>query len=330
MTATITDLGDIHLGRKFTTGVPLHRMGDREEAVWKQFTASLMNCTTDWHIQTGDLFESFAMPEALVLATKDAYRQAAKKNPNTLYVVYRGNHDASRDTSRKSSFDVFAELMLEDIPNLHIFLEVDILRHKHLHIGIIPWHPFKSAETLALELKELHASSKDPNPLHAVYGHWDTGSFGGSTFNVIPTHILKDITKVVKTGHVHSPDTFKRDGVDVVVVGSMSPYAHGEDVTHTIYQTVKFSDLDPTKDYTNVNLRVLIESGQVVQDIPGVYSLITKVVKPGVMENDEEGMQVEFEEFDMKALFKDCLKNNNVGNEIADLIYSKFEELKNV
>ncbi len=326
---TITDLGDVHLGRKFTTGVPLHRMGDREAMVWEQFVSSLMNCTTTFHIQTGDLFEAFAMPEALVLDTARAYEEAARQNPDTMYVVYRGNHDASRDTTKKSSFDVFAELVF-GIENLWVFRHVNILRYQGATIGVIPWDPFKSAEELALELKALHAV--DPNPLDMVYGHWDTQSFGNSTFNLIPTHILKDITKVVKTGHIHKPTTFKADGVDVIVVGSMQPYAHGEDPHDQLYQTIKYDQLASIlpSDLEDVNVRVLVESGQVVPDIPGVYSLITKVVKPGAMENDEESMQVEFEEFDMKALFQDCLKNNKVGTEIAAIITEKFEELKNV
>lgn len=330
---TITDLGDTHLGRKFTTGVPLERRGDREKMVWNEFVTSLMECDTDWHIQTGDLFDGFAMPEALVLDVALMYRQAAYTNPDTFYVVYRGNHDASRDTNKASSFDVLAEL-LKDLQNVKVLKEVTILAHGADTIGFIPWHPFKSAQELAVELIELRKKiyGVASKPLTMVYGHWDVQSFGGSTFNLVPTDILNAVTTLVKTGHIHKPDTFTKDGVKVVVVGSMQPYAHGEDPADIWYKTVTLDHLPlvPEGYFHDVNVRVLIKPGEFVPEIPRVLSLITKVVKPGYEEGDDESLEVEFEEFDMGALFRQCLKNNNVGAEVSNLILAEFEELKNV
>ena len=38
---TVNTIGDPHLGRSFKTGVPLHRLGDREAMVWKEFERQL-------------------------------------------------------------------------------------------------------------------------------------------------------------------------------------------------------------------------------------------------------------------------------------------------
>ncbi|WP_204307606.1 hypothetical protein, partial [Enterobacter hormaechei] len=52
-----------------------------------------------------------------------------------------------------------------------------------------------------------------------AYGHWDVDPRSPS-HNLIPTKELAalGITKAY-TGHVHLPSTFKRDGVEVEVVG---------------------------------------------------------------------------------------------------------------
>lgn len=40
--AKVKSLGDVHLGRRFTQGVPLHRRGEREALVLAQFAAELL------------------------------------------------------------------------------------------------------------------------------------------------------------------------------------------------------------------------------------------------------------------------------------------------
>ena len=52
-----TLLGDPHLGRTFVHGVPLHRRGEREVMMWRNFAQSLSNVTTPLHICLGDLFD---------------------------------------------------------------------------------------------------------------------------------------------------------------------------------------------------------------------------------------------------------------------------------
>ena len=323
----LTVLGDTHLGKRFITGVPLHRRGDREAMVWEQFQDSLINCATALHVQTGDLFDQFAVPEALLLAVANTYREAAAKNDNTIYVLYRGNHDASRDTDKASSFDVLHDL-LEDVQNVHVLREVSsFVAHGKVY-GFIPWHPFKSAEELAVELVAYG------HQYVAVFGHFEVDSFGGHDFNLVPTKTLSAVTKLIYTGHIHTPTEFERDGVRVVVVGSMQPYSHGEDPENHWYETVAFDDL--TKALSNgvgwvdLNLRVIIRPGEVVPEID-CLSLITKPYTEKLMDDDEpDNMEVNFAEFNMHTLFVGCLNHSGVRLPIAEKILAKYEELKNV
>lgn len=317
----LTTLGDTHLGKVFRTGVPLHRKGDREEMVWAQFEASLMNVTTKYHVMMGDLFDAFAVPEAVVLRAADIYRRAAAKNPGTYYIILRGNHDASRDVTKASSFDVFSELMCSLDNNVFPMKDVGIVGP----YGFIPWHPFKSSTELAHDLLAYSELGTFP----AVFGHWDTVSYGGNDDNLVPTNVLNKITKLIYTGHIHLPSVFERDGVTVNVVGSMQPYSHSEDGKDLLYVTVPAGQ-EVGKDFTNKNLRLLVNPDEPYS--PGdidCLSLITKRVSSVEEEGEEPDIEVSYEAFDMRTLFTSCLSEANVGSAVADQIMQKYEELKN-
>src|SRR5687768_12185768 len=105
--------------------------------VWKSFEESLSSCKTTYHVQVGDLFDQMHVPETVILRAANQYKYWARVKPSTKFVIIRGNHDASRDSSRKSSFDVFAEL-LAGVPNIKVMSEtVEILGS----YGFMPWHP---------------------------------------------------------------------------------------------------------------------------------------------------------------------------------------------
>lgn len=328
MNQIIKDIGDVHLGRRFTNGVPLHRRGDRERMVREDFRERLMNVDgATIVVQTGDLFDSFTVPEEVVLDTARIVSEAAQRNPNTIYVFYRGNHDASRDTSKASSFDVFAEL-LKHVPNVNVFRNVSILTRGDTKIGFIPWHPFDSADILATRLIQEWPDVK----FDAVYGHWDIETYGGdNTFNIIPTKILSNVTKAVKTGHIHKPRKFERDGVSVDVVGSMQPYAHGEDPGTTYYKTTRFEDFaaygETEKAWCrNLNLRVLVKPGQEAEPIDCLSFITKKVDERG---DEEADIEVAMASFDMDRLFHEALQESTVGQSVADQVVAKFKELRN-
>ena len=237
-----TLLGDVHLGRRFRTGVPLHRLGERERTVWDDFKRSLRTVTTPCHICMGDLFDRFVVPPEVVLEAAAAYRAAP---PGTEFFVLRGNHDVSRDTTRASSFDLFREL----VPHVHVVDDI-LVRGP---IGFVPFCPFTSAEDQVRQL---------PDGLELVFMHHDFVDFGGQ--HVIPTRLLaeKGILRVIN-GHDHIARTERRHGVDVIMTGSMQPYSHAEDPDERLYVT---RTLDQLEDVRDKNVRLILAEGEVPPD----------------------------------------------------------------
>lgn len=320
-------IGDVHLARKFTNGVPLHRRGIRENMVREEFKRRLNSCTAPNLVQTGDLFDGFVVDEAELLWTFRTIRDAALAAPSRNFIFYAGNHDLSKDSAKASSFQVLQEL-LAFVPNVHMLTEVSILYFdKDTPVGVIPWHPLKSAAELAGELVAITQGGW----LSTVFGHWDIESYGQGDhgFNMIPTLQLSSITKRIETGHIHKPRTFQRDGVEVVVVGSMQPYAHGEETNTDLYVTLPFSDYMAMEDHYGLvqkNVRVVVEDGQSPEPCEAM-SFITKKAK--AKDEEENDMEVAVADFDMTALFDGCLKDRKVGADTAASIAAKFLELRN-
>src|SRR5277367_6305370 len=108
---TFTVLGDGHLGKQFIHNVPLHRRGDHERIVWAKFEESLDPQGAEVHTNLGDLFDRPVVPYAIVWRAAQLYIDTARRYPQTIFVVLRGNHDASRDLEAISAFDIFAGLV---------------------------------------------------------------------------------------------------------------------------------------------------------------------------------------------------------------------------
>lgn len=328
-------IGDAHLGRKFIEYVPLHRRGHREAMVMADFKGRLALCTSPLLVQTGDLFDGFSVDDAVVLETALAVREEAKKNPSRIYVFYRGNHDASKDANKASSFDVFAEI-LHGSPNVHVVKTPWVLRIGDQAWGFLPWSPFKSAAELAEELvltSEPLRAEVPEGKFDIVFGHWDTESFGGSDFNLIPTKILAPVANGIVTGHIHLPGTFTRDGIQVAVAGSMQPYSHSEDPNGTYYKTTTFEDYQaygPTEKAwcRNLNLRILVREGENPEPCD-CLSFRTKLVKDAAQDDEAPDLDVKIEDFSMDNLFQDVLRVRGVGASVQEQIAAKWEELKN-
>lgn len=301
-------LGDPHLGRKFRTGVPLHRIGDREKLVWKEFENSLMTPgDADHHICMGDLFDKFVVAPEVVLRAAATYRRAAEENWKVKYWVIRGNHDSQRDSSKASSFDIFTQLV-KDMENV-IVVNTEMV-YEAENVAFIPYDPFTP---VVEQIKEL------PDDLETVFMHHDYVDFGGD--HVIPTELLaeKGITHVVN-GHDHVQRTETRHGVTVEITGSMQPYTHAEDPRGLWYQTHPLDELDLLDEafLAGLNLRVLLKEGEALPTEVDCLSMIGKRVT-------EEGEELEvdttdFDAFDIKTALSDA-----VHPDVRDTIMEKFD-----
>lgn len=292
-------LGDTHLGREFVRNVPLHRRGDREKMVWAQFEKELNPEGCEVHIHMGDLFDKPVVDNSVIRRAARLYKKAARDFPNTLFCILAGNHDLSRDLEATSSFELFLDIV-SGVKNL------DVVTGKPLHLPnissvLLPWHPTVTAAEMSQWID---------GDLTIAFGHWDV-DLRSDPFNLVPTLQFSEMgVKRALTGHIHLPTSFKRDGVDVTVVGSMQPYAHGEDADGSIYVTHTLDEIEANdpKFYRNRCLRVRLQDGEVWdRDIDCLQLQFEKV-----SEKVEEQIDVSLGDFDLHGIFEDRVKKANL------------------
>jgi len=295
----VTVLGDPHLGRRFKTGVPLHRIGEREKFQWQDFETSLSSVNSPFHINMGDLFDKRIVSPEIVLGAAQAYGQAAENNPHTTFVVIMGNHDVSRDVDQASSFDLF-EALVSGYRNIVVVKGTPRVLGNY---GFVPYSPFRPTTELVRDL---------PDGLTAVFGHWDIQDWGGD--NVIPTKLLKKKKiPLAISGHDHLAREEKRDGVQIIVTGSMQPYTHAEDPESEWYITVTLEELETT-DALCKNVRVLLREGEVLPDDLDCLSLTAKRIT-----EENEAVEVDtsdFENLDLSQLLANALGNLSCTEEL--------------
>ncbi len=291
-------LGDPHLGRLFRQGVPLHRRGEREELVFQHFEWALRDVSSLYHVCMGDLFHRPDMPAGVILRAASAYREAAVRCPHTRFVVLAGNHDLSRDTSHVSAFHLF-EALLAPLPNVRVVHEDAIQIGGYL---FVPWSPTRTSREMVAPWLE--------TPLDAVFGHWDVVN-PMSDANMVPTLPL---AKMILTGHDH----LRRDvGEKVRVVGSMQPYAHGEDWTGAMYQTVLLDEIPA--DPRMMCLRIVGDA------IPADLDALQITLQPP---RAEEGSapEITLEGFDMRSTWMEAFAEFGVSAKLRDELFDRFSQ----
>jgi DNA repair exonuclease SbcCD nuclease subunit len=296
-------LGDPHLGRSFVHGVPLHRRGDREATVWADFNRSLMNTSADLHICMGDLFDKAYVSYDIIVSAALAYQAAAAAHPKTTFVILRGNHDIKRDLEAISAFDLFNFLMAHT-PNVRVLTEGFT---QIGDCGFYPWHPTTPAGEFV-------------QPSKYAFGHWDTQSFGGDDHNLVPLKELMEAgVEHVYTGHVHK----KEAGDYLTVVGSMQPYAHGEESDDKLYVTKSLAEVqkDPEA-FKNKCLRVVLEPGELFDiDVDCLQLTVKRKDGPDAIEEE-----VVLGDFDIKSLFAKAFEEAGVPEAVQELIIERFDE----
>lgn len=302
---------DPHLGRKFVNDVPLHRRGEREEMVWKDFESRLagkLAPNVDYHVCVGDLFDKPVVQASDVLRAAEAYLAAARRNPHVSYVVIAGNHDLNRDLS-PSSFDLFRQIVEGRERN------ITIVRDEACYVGTVlfcPWSPTKTAAEIV--------SSRQGRMVSCAVGHWD---MVGDVPNLIPVEQLVSITSRVFTGHDHKRRVEKRGHLTINVVGSMQPYAHGEDEGE-MYVTCTLDTLP--EDHRMKCLRIMLKPGEVPPD--NIDALQVRFQR--VDEVIDEALPVLTDHnFNVEALLAQALARRNVHAEVAAKLQEAFRGLRN-
>lgn len=305
-------LGDPHIGKKFVHGVLLERRGEREGMQYHD----LLQAVTDpegakFHICVGDIFDKMVVSPEEVIKVAAAYKYAAWSNPKTNFVIIRGNHDASRDMTKRSSFDVLKEI-LESYSNIYIFSEANTLGN----IAFCPWSPFKTAT-------EVLESLPSPGPYDAVIGHWDMDDFGDENPNLIPVPALKKVTNLAYTGHVHVSYTATYGDLTVHVTGSMQPYTHAEDPEGNLYVTLTPDEAAERDDLTNKCVR--IKAGP-DEDVPEINCLQLTVKRTRGEAEEPEDLSIDEQKFDFDALFRQVMSEHGVPDDLVQEVRGMYEE----
>lgn len=323
---TVNVIGDPHVGRTFRTGVPLHRLGDREAMVWEEFEQQL-SVEADLTVIMGDLFDKFVVPPEVVLQANDLLQDAAGNGREI--VILRGNHDASRDSNKKSSFDLLRELTWK-VDGILVAERAGYHRTGSTVFLFCGWSPDVSAHDDVSSLPE----NKWGEPVAAAFGHWDITQHGEDTHNLIPLDALADlgVTKVF-TGHIHKAEAFTRNGMEVHVVGSMQPYAHGEEPEGSaLYMTMTPAEADICLDsnsdaFCSTNVRILLIDGEEYTREFNCLSRTFKRTLSGVAKVDEEGNPVAaYDTFDVRTMISTTLTEHKVSEALQARISTTLME----
>ena len=273
----------------------------------------------DFKVIMGDLFDEYNVPPEVVLRCADLL----EKGCTPIYILC-GNHDASKELEKKSSFDLLKRLLARN-KQVHFVDGTEPLVYGEF--AFIGWHPFISAAEMASKLPE--------KGLTTVFGHWDVIQHGKNDHNMIPLDILKSkgITQIY-TGHYHKASYEKmRDGTELYVVGSMQPYAHGEQAEDDpLYMTLSIEDVNSRlkQDETcfkNSNVRILLKDGEQYADHFDCLSMLFKRQTTGVVADADDVLpEVGFDEFNFDHIALHCFNKNNVDEDMRTQILTSIEE----
>lgn len=304
-------LGDPHLGRRFVNDVPLHRRGQREQMVMRDFEQRLVRDQPMLHVCMGDLFDKPVVDPAVVLAAARIYLRAASESKNTTFVVIAGNHDLGRDVKATTSFDLFAAIVDDAV--VVVRDQPMVLNFDGLRVGFCPWSATMTAEEMARKLSL---------PLDCAFGHWDVIAPGEDRSNLAPVDVLREMVSVAVTGHDHRCRVEKRGDFDLMVTGSMQPYAHGEDPGSRFYMTMSLDEfraqnLGLLRDKC---LRIVLQDGE---DAPtDIDALQVKFIRP---KDQEAQIAVGFDGgLNMQKLFADTFSEFQVPPDLADRIMERY------
>lgn len=328
-------LGDPHLGRRFTAGVPLARRGEREAEIRELFHSEVV-CVKpgrQFHVCMGDLFDGWTVDNETVEFAYRTYKEASWRNPSITYIVLGGNHDKSKDKTKVSSFQIFAELC-RDLENVHVLTDTIMQRtFDGLNFLFVPWVPWHSSnQQLFIEQPKFMTKGEDFKFI--ALGHWDIEDYGKGDDEVpglIPwQHLKAPQCEGIITGHFHKRQRTIMNGIDVFVSGSMAPYAHGEDddnaedpqyLTLPRAEVLSRLEADPEA-FASKCLRVLLADDE--EPLADINCLQLTMKRGAVGKNADAVLDVKVDDFSLKALFDQVMSEKGVSESLTRELWEKL------
>lgn len=322
-------VGDPHLGRTFKNNVPLHRRGERERMVRAAFKAALYpEKGVKNVVLMGDLFDAPQVSYETIWTAKGIIADAAANQPGVMFWLIQGNHDESRNLGEITAWNIF-ELMMVRRDNVRFVRDAVVVDDT----VFLPWSPRYSA----VEMLELAREAIETNviPVTKAYGHWDLDPRSAS-WNLVPLRELRalGITEVW-TGHIHKPDQYKEAGVTVNVVGSLQPYAHGEDglqsaevryITYGYEEYAELVELNLLDQMRNWCVRVVLGPDDPVPATPDCLQFQVERI-----DQDEDGeafaVELTLEGFEMTKAYTETMDEASILPAVREKIDAKWNTI---
>lgn len=309
---TIRYIGDTHIGKKFKTGVPLNRLGERENLIYNKFEEQLKE-DSDLTVHLGDLFDSPIVSYDDLYKTFKIIEKEALEHPEKKLVFLAGNHDISRDLERPCSFLILKE-MLNNFENIFFVLHYYLCLNVD-NVGKFMFIPYQQNDQLTEIIQDCTSNNVELSQL-ILCGHFD------EPYDPLVYGLFKE----VHTGHIHLP----RVQNNIIVHGSIIPMNFGEDPEGGLYRTLTLKEFeevisDPTDsnmDWQNQCFRIILKDGETLPAGVNCRQLIS------IKEDTDSGPildeKVDFEPFDINNLFHEALDDLGLYEEI----YKKYLEYK--
>lgn len=323
-TTSILCIGDPHFGRKFLTGVPKDRLGDREKLILEDFK-TLLSSNVDYIIIMGDLFDKFIVTPTVVQIVYDCL-----VNTSTSIYILPGNHDLSKDTTKVSSFNLLKILVNKTLKNVKIIDKTEIISvNDNFCLVLDAYCPFSNTSVLSEDLKNQLLSKKKSKTKIISFGHWDSLDIIDDGW--IPSDLMLQLSDLVVSGHEHSfksyiypKDTTK---TPVLFTGSMQPYSHAEDPLKEYYVTIDEDDLEDflkDNDTTNKCIRIFCSKDFVLSEPINCLSL-SYLIKESIDVHalDEEEIETLDDSYQSKI---SSYLSQLTQTEMIETISEKFKE----
>lgn len=322
-------VGDPHLGRVFKNNVPLHRRGERERMVRAAFRQALEPAPgVENVVIMGDIFDKPQVTYETIWYAHGILADAASNHPKVMYWVIQGNHDESRDLNEITAWNIF-ELMLGAKPNIRLVRDALVVDDT----VFLPWSPrYSAAEMLAIARPAIEEST---TPVTKAYGHWDLDA-RSAHWNLIP---LRDLAKLgiteIYTGHIHLPSVYEEAGVTVNVVGSLQPYAHGEDglqsaevryITYNLSEYEELVELNLLDQLKNFCVRIRLDPSEAIPPPP---DCLQWQVERYVEGDDEDafGVELTLEGFELNKVYGETLDEVTIRPDVREKIDAKWNTI---
>ncbi len=258
----------MHIGKTFKTGVPKHRLGERERNVLAHLD-QLLHRDVQVTVLVGDLFDKVRVSNNALNDLIDIIERAVEDQPNKRFVILNGNHDMPKEVDRVSSFHLLEKYFTRNpADNLMIVSkhsEENVLQLDDVLLYFSHYNPYLSLDQEVTE--DILTETQFQVPVRIAFGHWETIDFGSDHFidRDVPKNVLKQFNAVV-TGHEHKPKLSIIDNVPVLTSGSMEPYAYGEELptekglyTTTDIQTVERNLSKDPEHYSNSYVKIILQ-----------------------------------------------------------------------